>query len=141
MNTDNTKSKWSRIISTLLDAGVNYVLVFYNGSGDSGCIEEIEYCKSLEEEILETGKVNSWDMTWNSKDDPDSKNIRIDVKFNDIDVEELFYPTLDNIEDWWNNEGGYGTAVADLKRKTITIDNNIYITNEENHHHHVELTD
>lgn len=101
---------FQKIIQDLLDKGISRVNISYSGSGDSGAIDHISYIDSQEEEQ------------------------EIESKYND-DIEKVVYPLLEDIEDWYNNEGGEGIVVLNLKEKTYTINNNIrYIHYEEYKH-------
>ena len=42
---------------------------------------------------------------------------------------------LEGIEDWWNNEGGYGTLLVDLEEGSYEIEVNIRITDTEYYSH------
>jgi hypothetical protein len=46
---------------------------------------------------------------------------------------------LDGIEDWYNNEGGYGSISIDLDEFTYSIENNIRVTEVEMYNHNGTL--
>jgi hypothetical protein len=48
---------------------------------------------------------------------------------------------LDDIEDWYNNDGGYGTVTINLNDFTYSIENNVRITDVETYNHEGELKD
>jgi hypothetical protein len=43
------------------------------------------------------------------------------------------------MEDWWNNDGGYGIMVIRLKDLKYKINNNINILNVEEYNHNGEI--
>ena len=51
------------------------------------------------------------------------------------ELEDYIYGILDTIEDWWNNDGGYGTILIRLKDLKYKIDNNVYYTQTEHYSH------
>lgn len=130
------KEKDLSIIMTLMHNGVNYVGINYSGGGDSGAIDEIFLFKNLDEDSIQTGKIPE-DYHYRKDEYPNIEEVEIDI--NNNAVENLFFPHLDQIEDWWNNEGGYGSAVLDLRRMMLQIDNNTYYTEVNNHDHSIEL--
>lgn len=100
----------------LQDLGVTEIKVNYSGGGDSGQIDDIEYCNP---------KVNGF----TSASDAIPKEI--------LDrVEKIAYTLLEDIGDWYNNEGGYGTVFIKLPSFEYDIDAHYYeeaesIYNEE----------
>jgi len=91
----------------LADLGVTGVKVYYEGSGDSGCIEEIVYSIDKMDEDEENAFSDLDDIhIWN-QDAMHLKNLDSGLA-SDIEnfVEEKL---LNDIEDWWNNEGGSGS--------------------------------
>jgi hypothetical protein len=86
------------------DDGYRYIIITYNGSGDSGAIEEIYLSKTIDD-IRDTTPLISSDR------EP---------------IESWAYNAiLDKISDWYNNDGGYGTIVIDVNDCTYTVENNI----------------
>jgi hypothetical protein len=88
------------LFAALKDAGVTNVEIRYDGGGDSGQVEDVEY---------------------------DGENITTDIntKF-DGDLQDLATHILEQHYDydWYNNDGGYGNIRIDLEGDTpeITID-------------------
>jgi len=88
------------LFAALKDAGVTNVEIRYDGGGDSGQVEDVEY---------------------------DGENITTDLndKF-DGDLQDLATHILEQHYDydWYNNDGGYGNIRIDLEGDTpeITID-------------------
>jgi hypothetical protein len=42
---------------------------------------------------------------------------------------------LDEIEDWWNNDGGHGNLLIKIPSGQYEINNTIYVTDTEHFHH------
>lgn len=98
----------------LKDQGVQLIKLSYNGGGDDGCIDTVIYTKldsfGEDEDESELDKV-----ALGISDD-------IENKFKDYCSDSL----LQNIEDWYNNEGGYGHIIFKLADNSYTIENNCY---------------
>jgi hypothetical protein len=116
-----TENDMTGLLLQLADLGVTGIKVIYSGGGDSGAVDEIIYT---------TEKVTSLEDLENL--DQYSENV-----LNLRDLSTSFYSDiedfatsqlLDNIEDWWNNEGGYGTVLISIPSGNYTINNNIYFT-------------
>ena len=131
------KEKDLAIIMTLLHNGVNYVGINYSGGGDSGAIDELFLFNKLDEEFIQNGEIPN-DISYNKKNYPNTVIVD-DKDFNNDAIENLFFPHLDQIEDWWNNDGGYGSAVLDLQRMMLQIDNHTYYTQVNDHSHSIEV--
>jgi hypothetical protein len=91
------------IIIKLKDLGITLIEADYQGSGDSGQIEN---------------------FTYYSNDDV------VDDIPNDVheNIESMFYGQLEYTEDWYNNEGGYGTINFNLNNLSVKIDESIRYT-------------
>lgn len=99
--------------------GYHTIEVRYSGSGDSGDIDSInlvkykekyDYKEHIEERIKEFPDCEEW-------------------------VRDKADKILSGIEDWWNNEGGYGTMVIQIPLGTYTINHEINITDTESYKH------
>jgi hypothetical protein len=114
------KLTWQEAVLYLKDRGVTKIIVSYEGSGDSGSIEGIIYFKG-----------------------EDSFNhLNIDIsKDMDYELQNLCYPMLDNIEDWYNNDGGYGVINIDLDNLHYDIANHVRYTTYERYEHEGNLED
>jgi len=127
-----TENDMTGLLLQLADLGVTGIKVIYSGGGDSGAIDEIIYT---------TEKVTSLEDLENL--DQYSENV-----LNIVDLSTSFYSNienfateklLDNIEDWWNNGGGYGTVLISIPSGNYTINNFIYTTDTEEFTHHGNL--
>ena len=114
------KLTWQEAVLYLKDRGVTKIIVSYEGSGDSGSIDGINYYKG-EDSFSYSDLDISYDM--------------------DDKLQNLCYPMLDDIEDWYNNDGGYGTITIDLDKLHYDIANHVRYTNYEKYEHEGKLED
>ena len=127
-----TENDMTGLLLQLADLGVTGIKVIYSGGGDSGAIDEIIYT---------TEKVTCLEDLENL--DQYSENV---LNLRDLstslysDIEDFATSKLlDNIEDWWNNEGGYGTVLITIPSGNYKINNNIYFTETETYNHNGNL--
>jgi len=123
----------------LADLGVTGIKVQYEGSGDSGAIENIVYIidKMVEDEEDAFDNINDI-YVWNNDvlhvKDLDS-GLASDIEHF---VEEKL---LNDIEDWWNNDGGYGAVCIIVPSCKYKIFNDIRVTHVESFYHEGSLID
>jgi hypothetical protein len=127
-----TENDMTGLLLQLADLGVTGIKIIYSGGGDSGAIDEIIYTT---EEVTNLEDLDDLDQY--------SENV-LDLK----DLSTSFYSNiedfatsklLDNVEDWWNNEGGHGTVLIAIPSGNYTINNNIYFTETETYNHNGNL--
>jgi hypothetical protein len=147
---DNTNSDWdakqaaydrlhaqlqignkAALFDALAAAGVTFVVVSFDGYGDSGQIENIEVQAGEDIVALPAGEIEIARAEWGT-----SAPQRATVSIRDT-VEQLAYDFLtDTHRGWEDNEGTYGEFTFDVAARTITLDyNERYI--ESTHHQHV----
>jgi hypothetical protein len=106
-----TENDMTGLLLKLADMGITGVKVHYDGGGDSGSIERIGYTKvkcATPEDVDD--EVDTWDVESNLAD-LDSSAYSL--------IEEFAQDTiLNDIEDWWNNEGGFGDLSIPSKTST-----------------------
>jgi hypothetical protein len=130
MNKNEEKAlTWATVAMHIKDLGYRYLGAYFDGSGDSGYIEEIIASNDLEK--LEENNV--WDIH-------DGINIK---KLNLSDELQRFVSDeLDEIsssqDDWWNNEGGYGKCIIDLNSNEYNLDIDIRVAKTINYTYHSE---
>ena len=99
-----TKSQIKAISHHLLDKGIYKVQIDFSGAGDSGDIDEVEF----------------FDTQDNAMSD-----IEISQKLLNR-IEDFFYDEINNkvneVGDWVNNEGGYGSLYYFPETKTVKVD-------------------
>ena len=103
----------------LQDLGVKVIVVEYSGGGDSGGIDSACCYSDLE---FKNGVVVD-------------KNEILD------DIEQIAYAKLECIEDWYNNDGGWGEMIIHVPSGEYIINNNIRITETEEYIHEGSLTE
>ena len=120
------------LLLKLADLGVTGIKIIYSGGGDSGAIDDIIYTT---EEVTFLEDLENLDHY--------SENV---LNLRDLstslysDIEDFAHSKLfDNIEDWWNNEGGYGTILIAIPSGNYKINNSIYITETEDFIHNGNL--
>ena len=127
------------LLIQLADLGVTGIQISYEGSGDSGCIDEVLYTtdklpENLEDAFDKIRSLNSWQE--------DAKYLRNLDSGLSSDIESFAEEKiLDSIEDWWNNDGGYGTMCILVPSGKYQVENNIRITEVETFEHDGSLID
>jgi len=126
-----TEEQLMEVLIQLADQGVTGIKVHYDGGGDSGAIEAIVYTDKENAEFSDIDLVISWD------EDKDLKKLNSSAYAN---IQNFAHETiLDNIEDWWNNEGGYGDILIKVPSGEYIINNNIRIMETEEYSHEGNL--
>jgi len=127
-----TELELTSLLFKLADLGITGVKVKYDGGGDSGVIEWIGYItKPCETPEDVNDIVNDLDNEYT---------------LTNLD-EDLYYQIesfaenklLDDIEDWWNNEGGYGDLCICVPSGKYIINNHIRVTQTEDYFHDGDL--
>ena len=127
------------LLIQLADLGVTGIQIYYEGSGDSGCIDQVLYTTDkLPEDIQDAFDKIRCLNTW----DEESKYLRDLHSGLSSDIESFAEEKiLGCIEDWWNNEGGYGTMCILVPSGKYDLMNNIRITEIETFEHVGNLID
>ena len=119
-----TELEMTEFMLELSGMGITGILIRYDGSGDSGQIEEIQYCTEpidAVEDVEDNVHYESPELSALSSD--------LKSRIEDFTSDKL----LENIEDWYNNEGGFGTVSIMVPSGQYSIDNNIRIIEHENY--------
>lgn len=122
---ENEQQKWSSIMSFLSDLGYDRIVIEYSGSGDSCDIDLVDFIKSDSE--LSRGKFTL-----------DDKYEEIGESVTDF-IREFASARLDHVEDWWNNDGGYGTMTIQVPSGEYLISNNQETRDYENFVHNDQI--
>jgi hypothetical protein len=126
-----TEEQLMEVLIQLADQGVTGIKVHYDGGGDSGAIENIVYTDKEDAEFSDIDLVISWD------EDKDLEKLNSSAYAN---IQNFAHETLlDNIEDWWNNEGGYGDLLIKVPSGEYLINNNVRIMEIEEFTHEGNL--
>jgi hypothetical protein len=134
--TKSNSMKEMDMIGTLVrlaDLGVTGIKVTYEGSGDSGAIENVVYTaeklrKNEEDAFEDLNDLDVWGTDILNLSTLDS-GLESDIAHF---VEEQL---LNDIEDWWNNDGGYGTVCILVPSGKYKIVNDIRVTEVETFYH------
>lgn len=109
----------------LADRGITGIKVSYDGSGDSGAIDGIRGYTDENITLAELDDKSIWSLQDNS----------IDLSKDSILEAYLYDYLLEDIEDWYNNEGGYGTVCILVPSGEYNIENNVRVTNSIQYDH------
>ena len=127
------------LLIQLADLGVTGIQIYYEGGGDSGCIDEVLYTtdklpEDEEEAFDKIRSLNSWEEGAKYLRNLDS-GLSSDIE--SFSEEKI----LNDVEDWWNNEGGYGTMCILVPSGKYDVMNNVRITEIETFEHVGNLID
>jgi hypothetical protein len=126
-----TEEQLMEVLIQLADQGVTGIKVHYDGGGDSGAIESIVYTDKEDAEFSDIDYVSAWN------EDQNLAKLNSSVYST---IENFAHETLlDNIEDWWNNEGGYGDLLIKVPSGEYLINNNVRILEIEEYIHEGNL--
>jgi hypothetical protein len=126
-----TEVELMSLLVRLADFGIKGIKVKYDGGGDSGAIEWIgitkEPCETPEDVC---DRVNDWEI--------ESNLANVDGGLYS-EIENFADEILGDIEDWWNNEGGYGDLCICIPSGKYVINNHVRITDTEDFFHDGDL--
>ena len=119
LNEQQEQEKDSAFMHILGFNGYHTIEVNYSGSGDSGDIDSIH--------LLKYKEVSSY-------------NSNIEDRIKEITDCEVWVRNkadriLEQVEDWWNNDGGQGQMIIKIPSGTYVIYNNINVTDTESYEH------
>lgn len=129
-----TENKMTDLLLKLADLGVTGIKIFYSGGGDSGDIDDVLYTT--------TKDVTFYDI--NTLVDYQENTLyltNLDHELKDEITEFANEKILNGIEDWWNNDGGYGVMLIKIPSGQYEINNTIYVTDTEEFQHDGNLID
>jgi hypothetical protein len=127
-----TENEMTDLLLKLADLGVTGIKIFYSGGGDSGDIDDIVYTTTKEASFDDINTLNSYGenlLNLHTLDDELSDKIK------DFANEKI----LNDLEDWWNNDGGYGVMLIKIPSGQYEINNTIYVTDTEEFEHNGNL--
>lgn len=112
----------NKLIGSLLklaDLGITAIRISYSGSGDDGSIDEVLATKDNTDDFEDVYSLDFFEEI-------DSENRTVIA---DWCTEKL----LNDIEDWWNDQGGYGYLYIKIPSGEYKIENNIQHIETYNH--------
>tara|TARA_R110002126_G_scaffold27224_1_gene91465 strand:- start:224 stop:646 length:423 start_codon:yes stop_codon:yes gene_type:complete len=133
-----TENDMTSLLLQLADRGVTGIRVHYAGGGDSGAVEDINYTTQTLNEDDELAFEYVSQLSTYGTDAASNLNDLDSGIYSDIEnfAQEKI---LNDIEDWWNNDGGYGVLSILVPSGKYKIENVIYITNTEEYYHEGNL--
>lgn len=129
---ENTALTWATIAMHIKDQGYRYLAAYFDGSGDSGCVEKIIASNNLEE--LEENNV------WNSRNGINMEDLDLSAELKTFVSDEIDEISASE-DDWWNNEGGYGKCIIDLNSNQYNLDIDVRVEKYENYTYNKKLTE
>ena len=129
-----TENKMTDLLLKLADLGVTGIKILYSGGGDDGEIDDVLYTT--------TKDVTFYDI--NTLVDYQENTLyltNLDHELKDEITEFANEKILNGIEDWWNNDGGYGVMLIKIPSGQYQINNTIYVTDTEEFEHDGNLID
>ena len=127
-----TENEMTGLLLQLADLGVTGIKIFYSGGGDSGDIDDIIYTTTKEasfDNIMNLTSYGEYLLNLQTLDDELSDKIK------DFANEKI----LNHLEDWWNNDGGFGAMLIKIPSGQYEINNIIYVTDTEEFQHDGDL--
>lgn len=117
--TDDVRARNKAIVfAVLAEAGVHRVTVDYDGSGDSGQIENVEAWTAANERIPFLSEPRIQMVSENPDHPPIERNL-------EAAVESVAWDYLDDLYSGWeNNDGAFGSFVFDVPARTVTLEHN-----------------
>ena len=127
-----TENEMTNLLLKLADLGVTGIKIFYSGSGDSGDIDDIVYTTIKEASFYDIMNLSTYgeDILYLADLDGYLRDDLIDFANEKI---------LNDLEDWWNNDGGYGVMIIKIPSAQYQINNTIYVTDTEEFEHEGDL--
>jgi len=123
-----TENALTTLLFRLADIGVTGIKVHYDGGGDSGSIERIGYTKvkcDTPEDVND--EIDAWS--------DDNNLAELDSSAYSLIEEFAESKLLNDVEDWWNNEGGYGSLCICIPSGKYIINNHVRIIETEDYFH------
>ena len=127
-----TELEMTGLLLKLADLSVTGIKVKYDGGGDQGAIEWIGYTR---EKCDTPQDVNDNIDDWENDSDLAELDSSVYSLIEDFAQEKI----LNNIEDWWNNEGGFGDLCICVPSGKYIINSSIRITETEDFFHNGSL--
>jgi len=118
------------VFDALAEAGIDRVILTFDGEGDSGQIEEVTARKKEELIGMPEFSVTLRSVPWGSEIITSTTTPLSEA------IESLCYDYLSQEHGGWeNNDGGYGDFTFDVAKRTIELDFNARFTDSTRHCH------
>jgi hypothetical protein len=123
-----TEVELTSLLFKLADLGITGIKVKYDGGGDSGAIEWIGYTTEKCDTPGDVGdNINDWEN--------DSNLAELDSSAYSLIEDFASEKILDELEDWWNNEGGFGDLCICIPSGKYFVNNHVRVTETEDFFH------
>ncbi len=127
-----TEIDMTGLLLKLANLGITGIKVHYEGGGDSGAIEDISYTTEPCETPDDVDEhAESWDPEFRLADLISTEDYKL--------IEDFAYELLNDIEDWYNNEGGFGDMSICVPSGQYIIDNHVRYYQTEDYQHEGNL--
>jgi len=130
-----TENEMTDLLLKLADLGVTGIKIFYSGSGDSGDIDDVVYTTTKEVTFYDIMNLSNYGQ------ENTLYLATLDGELRDDLIDFANEKILNNLEDWWNNDGGYGVMLIKIPSGEYEINNTIYVTDTEEFEHEGDLID
>ena len=128
-----TENEMTDLLLKLADLGVTGIKIFYSGSGDSGDIDDVVYTTTKEVTFYDIMNLSNYGQ------ENTLYLATLDGELRDDLIDFANEKILNDIEDWWNNDGGYGVMLIKIPSGEYEINNTIYVTDTEEFAHDGDL--
>ena len=123
-----TENEMTGLLLKLADLGVTGIKIFYSGGGDSGDIDDVVYTTTKEVTFYDIMNLSTYGEGILHLAD-------LDGELRDQLIDFANEKILNDLEDWWNNDGGYGAMIIKIPSGKYKIANTIYVTDTEEFEH------
>ena len=127
------------VLMELFTRGITALHIYYEGSGDSGCIDYIDYSTDNTKDC-EDAEDYYQKLNWHSAHQTDSPFPHNSHEYQII-AELAEEHVLNYQEDWWNNEGGFGDMFIEVPSGKFVVENNVRIVSLNTQTEHDSLID
>jgi hypothetical protein len=127
-----TENEMTGLLLKLADLGVTGIKIFYSGGGDSGDIDDVVYTTTKEAAFNDIMNLSTYGEGILHLAD-------LDGELRDQLIDFANEKILNDLEDWWNNDGGYGVMIIKIPSGKYEIANTIYVTDTEEFEHDGDL--
>lgn len=127
---EKTELTFAEALKKINELGYNYIRFAYNGAGDSGDMDRPDLYttkKDAEQQRIEG-------LEWKDMYIQLQERYQLASPFLEP-IKDKVDSVLNKIEDWWNNDGGFGHIIIDTKTGKYEIENNINIVEQETYNH------
>ena len=128
-----TENEMTGLLLKLADLGVTGIKIFYSGSGDSGDIDDVVYTTTKEVTFYDIMNLSNYGQ------ENTLHLANLDGYLRDDLIDFANEKILNDLEDWWNNDGGYGVMLIKIPSGQYEINNTIYVTDTEEFGHEGDL--